>query len=72
MLLHSNRALHGETPVSIAFNSRKKDLIDLLDKDHLLPRDAGPILETSIVDVRYLHLYLYNFEECSYTYFYNQ
>ena len=51
------RALHGETPVGIAFKSGKTDLIDLLDKDHLLPRKAGPILEDFILEVRYLHMH---------------
>ena len=57
---HTVRALHGETPVGIAFKSGKKKLINLLDKDHLLPRKAGPILEDFIVEVRYLHTNMYS------------
>ena len=46
-----NRSLHGETPVGIAFRSGNTELIDLLDEDHLLPRDDDPELETFIVEV---------------------
>ena len=60
LLFHTVRALHGETPVGIAFKSGKKNLINLLDKDHLLPRKAGPILEDFIVEVRYLHTNMYS------------
>ena len=48
--------MHGKTPVSIACRSGKTDLIDLLDKDHLLPRNDDKRLETSIVNVRHLQL----------------
>ena len=53
-LFHSNRSLHGETPVGIAFRSGNTDLIDLLDKDHLLPRNDDKRLETFIVTVRHM------------------
>ena len=46
------RTLYGETPVGTAFRSGKKELINLLDKDHLLPRDDDSELDTSIVEVR--------------------
>ena len=52
MLFYTVRALYGETPVGTAFMSGKKDLIDLLDEDHLLPRDDDPELDPSIVEVR--------------------
>ena len=52
--IHSNRSLHGETPVGIAFRFGRKELIDVLDEDHLLPRDNDPELETFIVDVRHV------------------
>ena len=40
-----------------AFRTDNKELIDLLDEEHLLPRDNDQKLETSIVDVRDTYVY---------------
>ena len=52
IISYTVRTLYGETPVGTAFRSGKKELIDLLDEDHLLPRDDDSELDTSIVEVR--------------------
>ena len=49
-----NRNRFGETPVDSAFRSGKKELVDLLDKEQLLPRDKDPKLPSSITKVRNL------------------
>ena len=51
-LIHAVRNLYGETPLGTAFRTDNKELIDLLDEEHLLPRYNDQELETSIVDVR--------------------
>ena len=45
--------MYGETPLGTAFKSGKRRLVDLLDKDRLLPRDDDneSKLETTIVKV---------------------
>ena len=43
---------YGETPVDSAFRSGKKEMIELMDKGGLLPRDDDPPLKKSIMDVR--------------------
>ena len=59
IISYTVRALYGETPVGTAFRSGKKGLIDLLDEDHLLPRDDDPELDASIVEVRQSKTKLY-------------
>ena len=50
-LLHIIRNQYGETPMDSAYRSGKKEVIDLMDKDGLLPRDDDPELPSNIRDV---------------------
>ena len=44
---------YGETPVDSAYRSGEQKMIELMDKDGLLPRDDDPKLPSRICDVRY-------------------
>ena len=54
LYLALNRNRFGETPVDSAFRSGKEEVVELLDKEQLLPRDTDPKLQSSITKVRNL------------------